>query len=248
MLGGGYYRGASVLITGFPGTAKTTLSGAFAAAACRRGERTMFVSCDSDGAEVVRNLASVDIGLDRYVKNGCLRMVSGRTIIGSAETFLVRIKTLATEHRARCIVIDPVSTLSSSGNELTAYGVAERLIDWSKAMGTTLVCTSLLDEVSSQAATSSPLQISKMADTWTITRFEVSSKATKMAGSLQYCAPCIANCRAKIVLPEPGPPTSSVVQPRGRPPPQISSKPVMPVGALDIFATRVRNDFIVLPT
>ena len=48
MLGGGYYRGASVLITGFPGTAKTTLSGAFAEAACRRGERTMFVSFDSD--------------------------------------------------------------------------------------------------------------------------------------------------------------------------------------------------------
>ena len=33
MLGGGYYRAASVLITGFPGTAKTTLSGAFAEAA-----------------------------------------------------------------------------------------------------------------------------------------------------------------------------------------------------------------------
>jgi circadian clock protein KaiC len=46
MLGGGYYRGASVLITGFPGTAKTTLSGAFAEAACRRGERTMFVGFD----------------------------------------------------------------------------------------------------------------------------------------------------------------------------------------------------------
>jgi circadian clock protein KaiC len=36
MLGGGYYGGTSVLITGFPGTAKTTLSGAFAEAACRR--------------------------------------------------------------------------------------------------------------------------------------------------------------------------------------------------------------------
>jgi circadian clock protein KaiC len=166
MLGGGYYRGASVLITGFPGTAKTTLSGAFAAAACRRGERTMFVSCDSDGAEVVRNLASVGIKLERYVKNKCLRMISGRTIIGSAETFLVRIKTLAMEHRARCIVIDPVSALSSFGNELTAYGVVERLIDWSKAIGTTLVCTSLLDEVSSQAASGSPQQMSRMADTW----------------------------------------------------------------------------------
>ena len=166
MLGGGYYRGASVLITGFPGTAKTTLSGAFAEAACRRGERTLFVCFDSDGPEVIRNLASVDIRLDRYVKNGCLRMVSARAITGSAETFLVRIKTLAQEHGARCLVIDPVSTLSKSGNELTARSVAERLIAWSKAGGTTLVCTSLLDEMSSQSEGSSSLQISKIADTW----------------------------------------------------------------------------------
>ncbi|MDB5824240.1 MAG: hypothetical protein JWR21_2944 [Herminiimonas sp.] len=166
MLGGGYYRGASVLITGFPGTAKTTLSGAFAEAACRRGERTMFVSFDSDGTEVVRNLASVGIKLDRYVKNGTLRMVSARTITGSAETYLVRIKMLAEEHRARCLVIDPVSTISKSGNELTAHSVAERLIDWSKAAGTTLVCTSLLDEMATQNEGGSPLQISTLADTW----------------------------------------------------------------------------------
>ena len=110
MLGGGYYRGASVLITGLPGTAKTTLSGAFAEAACRRGERTMFVSFNSDCTEVVRNLASVDIQLNRYLKNGCLHMISARTITGSAETYFVRIKTLAKEHGARCLVIDPVST------------------------------------------------------------------------------------------------------------------------------------------
>ncbi|MEO8659163.1 MAG: circadian clock protein KaiC [Bryobacteraceae bacterium] len=166
MLGGGYYRGASVLITGFPGTAKTTLSGAFAEAACRRGERTMFVSFDSDGTEVIRNLTSVGIGLARYVKNGCLSMVSARTITGSAETLFVRIKTLATEHKATCLVIDPVSTLAKAGNELTAHGVAERLIDWTKADGITLVCTSLLDEMSNQFTGGKPLQISTLADTW----------------------------------------------------------------------------------
>ncbi|WP_200955649.1 ATPase domain-containing protein [Massilia sp. Root418] len=166
MLGGGYYRGASVLITGFPGTAKTTLSGAFAEAACRRGERTMFVSFDSDGSEVVRNLSSVGIALDAYVQSGCLSMISARTITGSAETYLVRIKLLAQEHGARCLVIDPVSTLSKSGNELTAHSVAERLIDWSKAQGITLVCTSLLDEMASQSEGGSPLQISTLADTW----------------------------------------------------------------------------------
>ena len=166
MLGGGYYRGASVLITGFPGTAKTTLSGAFAQAACQRGERTMFVSFDSDGSEVVRNLASVGIKLDNYAKSGCLSMISARTITGSAETYLVRIKLLAQEHGARCLVIDPVSTLSKSGNEQTAHSVAERLIDWSKAQGITLVCTSLLDEMSNQSEGGSPLQISTLADTW----------------------------------------------------------------------------------
>ena len=166
MLGGGYYRGASILITGFPGTAKTTLSGAFAEAACLRGERTMFVSFDSDGSEVVRNLSSVGIDLDRFVDKGLLRMISARTITGSAETYLVRIKTLAREHGARCLVIDPVSTLSKSGNEQTAHNVAERLIDWSKAEGITLVCTSLLDEMASQQEGGSPLQISTLADTW----------------------------------------------------------------------------------
>jgi len=166
MLGGGYYRGASVLITGFPGTAKTTLSGAFAEAACKRGERTMFVGFDSDGTEVIRNLASVGIRLERYVKTGLLSMISARTITGSAETLLVRIKALAREHKARCLVIDPISTLSKAGNELTAHGVAERLIDWSKSDGITLVCTSLLDEMDGQRQTGTPLQISTLADTW----------------------------------------------------------------------------------
>lgn len=166
MLGGGYYRCASVLISGFPGTAKTTLSGAFAEAACKRGERTLFISFDSDGTEIIRNLASVGIRLERYVKNKCLRMVSARTMTGSAETYLGHIRALATEHRARCLVIDPVSALSKPGNELTARSVVERLIAWSKAQGITVLCTSLLDEMSDRMEGGAPLQISTLADTW----------------------------------------------------------------------------------
>jgi len=166
MLGGGYYRAATVLITGVPGTAKTTLSGAFAEAACRRGERTMIVSFDSDGSEVIRNLASVGIKLERFAKSGLLRVVSARTITGSAEACLVRIKALAVAHRARCLVIDPVSALSNSGSEVRAHGVAERLIDWSKSDRITLVCTSLLNEIEGQAVGDSALHISTLADTW----------------------------------------------------------------------------------
>ncbi len=166
MLGGGYYRGACVLITGLPGTAKTTLGGAFAEAACKRSERTLFVSFDAESNEVVRDLASVSIQLDRQIKSGQLRMISARTVTGSAETFLVRIKAFAKEHQAQCVVIDPVSTWSKSGNGVSTHSVTERLIDWSKAEGMTLFCTSLMDEVSNQNEPATANQISMLADTW----------------------------------------------------------------------------------
>lgn len=166
MLGGGYFRGASVLITGSPGTAKTTLSGAFAQAACRRGERTLFVSFDSDCAEVIRNLASVGIRLAAFLKRGSLRMVSARTICGSAEAYVMRIRALARAHRARCVVIDPVSIWSNSGNDRNARNVADRLIDGAKADAMTLVCTSLLDDVSASAGGGGRPQAPMLADTW----------------------------------------------------------------------------------
>ncbi len=166
MLDGGYFRGASVVIKGFAGTAKTTLCGAFAQAACERGERTLFVSFDSDANEVIRDLASVGIRLARYVKSGLLRMASARITTGSTEIYLARIKALANEHKARCLVIDPVSTWHHSGSELGASSVAGQLINWSKAEGMTLLCSSLLDEMSKHAEGGMSRQISRLADTW----------------------------------------------------------------------------------
>ena len=65
---------------------------------------------------------------NRYTRaqDGFDRIVSALRRLGGAETLLVRVKSLAREHKARCLVIDPVSTLSKGGNELTAHGVAER--------------------------------------------------------------------------------------------------------------------------
>ena len=54
-------------------------------------------------------------------------------------------------------MVDPVSSLSKSGNALTANSVVERLIHWAKAQGMTLICTSLLDEMASQSDGTSTL-------------------------------------------------------------------------------------------
>jgi circadian clock protein KaiC len=166
MLGGGYYRGSSVLITGFPGTAKSTLAGAFAEASCERGESTLFVTFDSDAVEIIRNLRSVNIRLERFVKNGLLHTKSTRGIMGSAEIHLMRIKRVAREHKVRILIIDPVSALSKGGSEGLVHSVAERLIDWAKFEGITLLCSSLLEGTAPGQMEGTPVQISTIADTW----------------------------------------------------------------------------------
>jgi circadian clock protein KaiC len=165
MLGGGYYRGAGILLTGAPGTAKTTLAGAFAVASCSRGEKTLFVTLDSPEEEVVRNLASVNIHLSPYLEAGTLRFKSARSTMASAEIHLMRIREIAREHGVRCLVVDPISALSKSGNRGMAGSVIERLIDWAKSEGITFLCTSLM-EGNEPATEGTAVQVSTIADTW----------------------------------------------------------------------------------
>lgn len=165
MLSGGYHRAASILVTGAPGTAKTTISGAFAEAACIRNERTLFVSFDSRGPEIVRNLKSVGIDLASHTQSGVLRLESAGGITGSSEIHLMLITQWVEEHNANCLVIDPLSALSKSGNALLAHSVVQRLVDWCKQRGITLLTTSLLAKINTDSV-NTPLEISTIADTW----------------------------------------------------------------------------------
>lgn len=165
MLSGGYHRAANILVTGSPGTAKTTLSGAFAEASCTRGDRTLFVSFDSRGPEIVRNLQSVGIELAPHTQSGLLKLESAGGIAGSSEIHLIHITQWVEAHQAKCLIIDPVSALSKAGNALLAHSVIQRLVDWCKQRGITLMTTSLLAKANLDLVNTS-LQISTIADTW----------------------------------------------------------------------------------
>ena len=165
MLGGGLFRGSSTLITGVPGTSKTTMSGKFVESACRRGERTLFVSFDEGADRIVRNLTSVGIELKPYVESGILRMYSGRTESVGAEDHLLRLKTLIREHRPRCVVIDPLSAIAKSGGITAARAVANRFIYMAKDEKITVMVTAINEGELPEAETTD-LQISSIADTW----------------------------------------------------------------------------------
>ena len=165
MLGGGYYRGSSVLITGSAGTGKSILAGLFAEAACQRKERTLYVSFDQDPSEVVRDLSSVGIRLAPHMKSGVLRMHSARAETVSAEVHLMNIKRIIREQQSLCMVIDPLSAMIKAGRALTAGRVAERLICLAKSESVTLLSTSLL-QGAQPLSEETPVQISTIADTW----------------------------------------------------------------------------------
>ena len=164
MLGGGLFRGSSTLITGAPGTSKTTLAGLFAEGACRRGERTLFVSFDEGGERVRRNLKSVGIHLDAHVRSGLLQMYSGRTDVVNPEEHLLRIVALIAEHRPRCMVIDPLSAISRTGALSSARAIGNRLIYKLRDHHITAVITALVDGEPQAEATE--LQVSTIADNW----------------------------------------------------------------------------------
>ncbi len=165
MLGGGLFRGSTTLVTGAPGTSKTTLAGQFAASACRRGERTLFVSFDEGGERIRRNLTSVGIHLDAHVQSGLLRMYSGSTDAGDPEEHLSRIAALILDHRPRCMVIDPLSAIARTGALSSARAAGNRLICKIRDCNITTFITSLV-EGDDQQAEATELQISTIADTW----------------------------------------------------------------------------------
>ncbi|MFL5616265.1 MAG: circadian clock protein KaiC [Gemmatimonadaceae bacterium] len=164
MLDGGYYRGSGVLISGAPGVAKTTLAGAFADAACERGERVLYVSFDEAASQIVRNLRSVSIDLEPHVKSGLLEMFSTRTETRSSEDHLINLKQRISSFKPQNLVVDPLSALGKSGGHIAAVHASLRLLDYARSLGVTTVCTSLVaDEASVETTTT---QMSTIADTW----------------------------------------------------------------------------------
>ena len=164
MLRGGYHRGSNVLISGAPGTAKSTLAGLFAAAACERGERTLYVSFDEGAAQIVRNLRSVGIRLSSHVKSGLLKIYSTRTRGPNVEDQFGDLRAQVRAHHPRCVVIDPLSALSTKLAHLASADVAQWFLDFLKGEKVTVVNTSLMNGLDTEEATATG--ISTVADTW----------------------------------------------------------------------------------
>lgn len=174
LLGGGIYRGSSLLISGRPGTAKSTLAGSFAKAAAKRGERTLYVSFDEIAAPYVRNLASVGIDLRGPIEEGLIIFQDQSAYNLRITEHYLALRRLLDAHQPDCLIIDPVSALlKAKGNE-GANMATEHLIDLVRRRGITTVLTSL-SGVGDPEGEATIGQVSTLADSWIVLDYNVRS-------------------------------------------------------------------------
>jgi circadian clock protein KaiC len=165
MLGGkGFYQGSSILLSGTSGTGKTSIATHFVDAACRRGERCLFFAFEESPEQVVRNMRSIGIDLEPWVRNGLLQFQAARPSYGGIEQALLVTHKCIASFQPSVVVVDPVTNLlmASSLNEVRS--MLTRLVDFLKTQRITAIFTSLTE--AGGALEASEANVSSLMDTW----------------------------------------------------------------------------------
>jgi circadian clock protein KaiC len=168
MEGKGFFRGSSVLVTGTAGTGKSSLAANFASAACARGERCLYFTFEESPSQILRNMRSVGLGLERWVKNGLLHFNAMRPTSTGLEGHLAIIHRLISQLRPGIVVIDPITNLVSASGSYDIKSMLVRLVDYLKMEEITSMFTNLTFAGDPQERTAAA--VSSLMDTWIVLR------------------------------------------------------------------------------
>jgi circadian clock protein KaiC len=168
MLGGGFYRGSSILVSGSAGSGKSSVAAHFAAAACSRGERCVYFSFEESQDQVVRNMASIGIDLEAPLRAGDLVFHAARPTLYGIESHLAVMHRAVRQANPRVVVIDAIATFLSTSAAADVRALFVRLMDLLKERQITALYTSLTPGGSHQELTE--VAISSLIDSWLLLR------------------------------------------------------------------------------
>ena len=168
MLGGGLFRGSSVLVSGEAGTGKTTLAAKLVQSACERGERAVFVSFEESPARLALHMAAVGLDLSRWVDEGLLCVWAARPTAHGIEMHLASLLQMIDQFQPSIVVLDAMTSLANSGVAGDATSLITREVDLLQSRG----ITSVMTELTSVGARGSDVEVSWLMDTWVVLRNE----------------------------------------------------------------------------
>lgn len=166
--GKGLYRGSSILISGTAGTGKSTIGAHFTAAACTRGERALFFAFEESQDQIIRNMRSVGIDLEKFVRKGLLKFHNARPSSWGLEVHLAIIHKTISEFSPSVVVIDPITNFLAVGDRLETKAMLTRLIDFLKSREITAMFTSLTS--GGHDIEDSEVDVSSLMDTWLLVK------------------------------------------------------------------------------
>jgi circadian clock protein KaiC len=166
--GKGFYRGSSILVSGTAGTGKSTLAAHFVEAACKRGERALFFGFEESQDQIIRNMRSVGVDLDKYVKKGLLKFHNSRPTAWGLEVHLANIHKTLDDFSPSVVVIDPITNFLAVGDEVQTKAMLIRLIDLLKLRQVTAMFTSLTS--GRDYIEDSEVDVSSLIDTWILVK------------------------------------------------------------------------------
>jgi circadian clock protein KaiC len=161
--GKGFLKGSTIMVSGAPGTGKTSIACAFANQVCKSNDRCMYFAMEESPHQIIRNMESIGINLEPFIKNGSLQIHATRPTLYGLETHLSIMQRAIDEFNPSAIIIDPISNLISVGLEGDVKAMLTRMIDYLKTKQITTLFMSLKPM---EAGGESAAQISSWIDTW----------------------------------------------------------------------------------
>src|SRR5262245_58643176 len=141
--GRGYHRGGSVLVSGTAGTGKSSVAAHFVEAACRRGERCLYLAFEESPDQIVRNMRSIGMDLGRWIEGGRLRFLAARPTQFGLDMHLAALQSHIEEFRPTIAVIDPITSFTAVGSATEIQSMLMRAVDFLKGRQITALFSSL---------------------------------------------------------------------------------------------------------
>jgi circadian clock protein KaiC len=162
--GKGYYKGSSILVSGMAGSGKSTMAAHFVDATCAAGHRCIYFAMEESPAQIVRNMRSIGLDLQKWLDKKLLRFAARRPSLYGLETHLATMYRDVADFDPAAVVIDPLSALLSGGAAGDVHSMVLRLVDFLKANGITALFTNL--GIVAGENTSTEAQVSSLMDVW----------------------------------------------------------------------------------
>jgi circadian clock protein KaiC len=169
MLGGsGFYKGSSILVSGTAGTGKTSLAAYFANQACSEGKKCIYFAFEESPNQIIRNMKSISVDLDKHVKKGLLKFHASRPTLYGLEMHLVAIYKLIKNFKPEVVILDPITNLITVGSVSEVKSMLIRLIDFLQEEQITVMFTALtLNNIVNEQTDEG---VSSLVDAWLLVR------------------------------------------------------------------------------